>query len=177
MQFSGCRILSEHRFAPVPARPRLSAATQLLDAPPNVRALRTRAAALYALGCLLSVLWAVSADLFMDNALGATARVDATEEGTTYLTVRNDADFPWQNVRLEVDGRYFYRLPSVPSGGQIDARLSDFLNAYALPRPTGMFYWERVAERPDRTRAAENHTPRRLVIAAEQATVELVLAP
>lgn len=177
LQFSGRRILSQGAPPTSPPCFTLSAATTLLEAPPNVRALRTRAAVIYAVGCALSVFWAVSADLFMDNALGATAQVAATDDGTTYLTVRNDADFPWSQVRLEVDGRYFYRLPSVPAGGQIDARVSDFINAYTLPRPTGLFYWERVAERPDPERAPVHHMPRRLVIEAEQATIELVLAP
>lgn len=142
---------------------------------PDTRRLRVRATVLYAVGCLLSVAWGLSADLFLDNALGASASVQSTPDGRTFLLVVNEADFTWQDVRLEVDDRWFYRLPGVPPGGQIDARLADFRNEYALPRPPDMFYWERVDAPAEQATAPLDHQPRRIVIAARQGQVELVL--
>lgn len=131
---------------------------------------------LYALGCLLSVAWGLSADLFLDNRLGASATLQSTSDGRTFLLLVNEADFSWQDVRLEVDDRWFYRLPAVPPGGQIDARMADFRNEYALPRPSDMFYWERMGGPDVPTTAPGDLQPRRVLIEARQGEVELVLA-
>lgn len=174
LQFPDGPVPSNHASNP-PTRAPLVATTHALQPLPDLRKLRIRATVAYAIGCLLSVVWGMSADFFLDNELGASASLQATADGNTFLLVANEADFAWQDVRLEVDDRWFYRLPSVPPGGQVDARLADFLNEYTLPRPRGMFYWERVGAPIDPDRAPADLRPNRVVIASRQGEVRILL--
>lgn len=103
----------------------------------------------YGLGMALSLLWGLSYDLFYDHGLQAEVRVGATGEGSTFVSVRNGSDVEWRNVKVEADGTWFVRFESVPPGEQRDARLREFENAYRLPRPERVFFWEQVAGQPE----------------------------
>lgn len=144
-----------------------------MSALPNAKALRVRAALIYLAGCLLSVLWALSGEWFMENELGADVRLGSTSEQSVYVTLRNEANFAWNDVRVSADGQYFYRIGSLAPDAQIDARISDFEYVYRLPRPTGLFYWERVGESREAERAPATYAPAEIVIETREGRVEV----
>ena len=141
-------------------------------APTDARTLRKRAAAAYFIGCLLSVVWALSAEWVLRNALGAEIQLGSTAEESVYVSLRNGANQHWTNVRISADGRYVYRVGSLAPNAQVDARLGDFESVYRLPRARGLFYWERVGVEPEESFASDAYTPERIVVEAAQGRVE-----
>jgi hypothetical protein len=136
---------------------------------------RRRAALLYAFGCLLSVFWGVSADLFMPNPLGAVTSLAQTHDGGAYLSLSNTSETPWTDVKIEVDSAWFYRIDRVPAGSVIEARIADFHNVYGLPRARDLFYWERIGVEREPEEPPHGYSPSRVVLTAGGEEVRVTL--
>lgn len=144
---------------------------------PTSRFARARQAmiAAYAAVCLLSVLWGLSGGIG-DNPLGARVAFGQTGEGTSFLTIRNEAVFTWHNVTIEVDGRYKVRFAAVPPRSNVDPRMSDLANVYRLPRPVGVFDWEAVRPTPPPGETATpGYRPQRILITCDEGEHELTI--
>jgi hypothetical protein len=129
----------------------------------------------YAVASLLSVAWGLSGRTTPDNALAARATWDASEFPA--LVVTNLSNTDWTSVRAELDGRYYIEIPRVPRGQSVAVSASDFRDGYVLPRPDGMFGYERAMARapvPDRA-VAPDYTPTEVRLVAEQGSAAPVL--
>lgn len=127
----------------------------------------------YAVICLLSVLWGLSGGIG-DNPIGARVAFGQTSEGTSFITVRNDAAFAWHNVRVEADGRYVTFFANVPAKSNVDARLHTMTNVFRLPRPDGVFAWEAVRPTPPPDEfAAPDYRPESIRILCDEGEHEL----
>ena len=134
--------------------------------------IRIGAVAIYLLAASLSIAWGISYDLFFEAGLRAEVGVGATGEGSTFVTVANNGPIEWTNVKIVADGQWFVRLDSISPGAQTDARLHEFENAYRLPRPSNVFFWEQVGPEAEPTRAPANYRPARVSVSCDQGAVE-----
>jgi hypothetical protein len=132
----------------------------------------------YAVASVGSVAWGLSGGTAPDNPLAAQARWDATEFPT--LVVTNLSDEDWTRVRAELDRRYYVELARVPRGQSVAVSASEFRDGYVLPRPDGMFGYERTMRRaPEPERALPpGYAPAEVRVVAEQgAAVARLAAP
>jgi hypothetical protein len=130
------------------------------------------AVVIYLFGASLSIMWGVSYDLFFEAGLRAAVAVGETSEGSTFVTVANNGSVEWTNVKIVADGQWFVRLDSISSGAQTDARLHEFENAYRLPRPHDVFFWEQVGPEPEPIHAPATYRPSRVSVSCDQGVVE-----
>ncbi len=138
-----------------------------LPASPYAR-MRLAAFSVYGFVALVSLLWGLSYDLWLNAEIGADVRLGATREGSTFIAVRNGSGIDWTNVKFSADGAYFFRLESLPAGGQTDARLREFENEYRLPRPNGLFPWESVGIPPESFGAPTDYRPSTITISCDE---------
>ncbi|MFT6399285.1 MAG: hypothetical protein ACJAYU_004050 [Bradymonadia bacterium] len=130
------------------------------------------AVVVYLLTAFLSLAWGSSYDLFYEVGLRADIGVGQTGEGSTFVTVANNGPIAWTNVRVLVDGQWFVRVDSLPPGAQTDARLREFENAFRLPRPPNVFFWEQVGPEPEPSFAVPNYRPSTVEVRCDQGAVE-----
>lgn len=120
----------------------------------------------------ISLFWGLSYDLFYDRGVQGEVRAGATSEGSTYVTVHNFGRTDWHDVKVEADGAWFVRFDAIPAGTHADARLREFQNAYRLPRPTRVFFWEGVAGEPPPDFAPARLRPERVRVTCDLGTFE-----
>ncbi len=134
---------------------------------------RRAAIGAYVAICLASAAWAFAGGS-SDNALGARVGVGQTNEGTTFIAVRNDSAFAWHDVRVEADGRFVARFDLIEPKANVDVRLRSMSNVYRLPRPTGLFLWESAATAaPPAPHAPPGYVPDRIRVVCEEGAHEL----
>lgn len=121
----------------------------------------------YGVGMALSLTWGISYDLFYDRGLQGEVRLGATAEGSTYVTVRNGGRADWNDVKVEADGAWFVRFDTIQAGAQRDARLREFENAYRLPRPGGVYFFEQVGIPPEPDFAPADLRPSRVRVTCD----------
>lgn len=126
----------------------------------------------YLFAALLSVGWGASYDLFYEAGLRADIGVGQTGEGSTFVTVANNGPIEWTNVRVLLDDQWFVRVDSLPPGAQTDARLREFENAFRLPRPPNVFFWEQVGPEPEPSFALPGYRPSTVEVRCDQGAVE-----
>ncbi len=134
--------------------------------------IRIGAVVAYFVATLLSVAWGSSYDLFYEAGLRAEVGVGQTGEGSTFVTVANNGPIEWTNVRVLVDDQWFVRVPSLSPGAQTDARLHEFENAFRLPRPPNVFFWEQVGPEPEHSFALPSYRPSVVEVSCDQGVVE-----
>lgn len=144
---------------------------KLASIPPTQR-IKPSAIAVYLLGASLSIAWGISYDLFFEAGLRAEVGIGATSEGSTFVTVANNGPIEWTNVKIVADGQWFVRLDSLAPGAQADARLWEFENAYRLPRPMGVFFWEQVGPEPEPIQAPSDYRPSWVSLSCDQGAIE-----
>lgn len=127
---------------------------------------------IYLFLALLSVAWGSSYDLFYEAGLRADIGVGQTAERTTFVTVANNGPIEWTNVKVVVDGQWFVRVDSLLPGTQTDARLAEFENAFRLPRPANVFFWEQVGPDPEPSFAPADYRPTTVEVRCDQGAVE-----
>lgn len=135
---------------------------------PKATRLKRVGVAAYVFATLASVGWGLSYDLFYDHGLGAQLGAGATGEGSTFVTVGNAGGLDWTGVKLVADESFYIRLPDLAAGDRADARMREFGNAYRIPRPRGVFFWEGVGVEPEPDFASSTFTPRRVRLVTEQ---------
>ncbi|TVR02546.1 MAG: hypothetical protein EA398_07380 [Deltaproteobacteria bacterium] len=99
---------------------------------------------------VFSGFWGLSEGVFggVGNPLGAVVESGRASNEVVYFTVRNAGGRDWFDVRLIADERYVFSAGDVPSGGRVDARMSQFGDRMALPRAGGQFLWDGFGEAP-----------------------------
>ena len=130
------------------------------------------AVAIYLFVASLSIAWGISYDLVFEAGLRADVGLGATGEGSTFVTVANNGPIEWTNVKIVADGQWYVRLDSISPGAQTDARMREFENAYRLPRPPNVFFWEQVGPEPEPAYAPPNYRPSRVRVSCDQGAVE-----
>jgi hypothetical protein len=92
----------------------------------------------YALGCYgLIVAGSLGAQLYSSNALSAYVRVQPVElPALTQIFVRNDSGKEWKNVKVTLNGIYYYERTELPPGGHILLPVNKFAIYDALNKPT-----------------------------------------
>jgi hypothetical protein len=106
------------------------------------------------------------------NILGASVVVTQGSEGSIYLSIRNDGPNDWTGTEIDVDGRYVLQLGDVPSGMVKDLRAEDLISREQIPRPAGLFGWERGARNAfPAPRADLRYQPRSVTIQCAEGTV------
>lgn len=126
----------------------------------------------YVVACVLSGLWAFSG-VTGSNELGAHVGTGRTGEGSVYFTVRNGSSFEWTNVRIDADQQWFLTRERVGAGEQMDARMRELQNAWRVPRPIGLYFWEVGATDTAPSRhAPPGYAPETITIRSDQGTIE-----
>lgn len=126
----------------------------------------------YVAACIASALWAFSG-VTGSNELGAHVGAGRTGEGSVYFTVRNGSSFEWTNVRVDADAQWFITRDRVGAGEQFDARMRELENAWRVPRPVGLYFWEVGAtDTAPRAFAPAGYAPGTLTIHTDQGTIE-----
>lgn len=106
------------------------------------------------------------------NILGAAVVMTQGSEGSIYLSIRNDGPNDWTNTEIDVDGRYVLHLGDVPSGTVKDVRAVELISREQIPRPGGLFGWERGARNAfPAPRADLRYQPRSVTIQCAEGTV------
>lgn len=132
----------------------------------------------YAVWCVLSVIWAFSAGLGGGRGLGAAVTLGNTAEGSIILNLRNDGRTDWTDVKVTVDGRFFVRVPTFEARTQQHPQMRELRNAYALPRPLDLFFWESTgAAQPPSDTAPATHRPGQVVIECAEGRAERAPEP
>lgn len=127
----------------------------------------------YAVWCVLSVLWAFSAGFGGGRGLGAAVTLGNTAEGSIIVNLRNDSRTDWTDVKVTVDDRYFVRIPRVEARSQVHPQMREMNNAFALPRPTSLFFWEATgAASAPSDLAPAAHRPEQVMISCAEGSVQ-----
>lgn len=113
---------------------------------PDGRRLRIVGLATYGLIAVSSLVWGLSGAV-QGNALGAFVTAGVSTNGTGFVSVTNDGGRTWPQARIQVDGRWYLPTEDVVPGRQVYAIADRISDSWALPRPTGLFDWERTAAR------------------------------
>lgn len=142
---------------------------------PKANRLKRAGLAAYIVATVASVAWGLSYDLFYDQGLGAQLGAGATGEGSTFVTVGNAGSLDWTGVKLVADESFFIRLPDLAAGDRADARMREFGNAYRIPRPRGVFFWEGVGVEPEPDFASTTFAPRRVRLVTDQGEASATL--
>lgn len=161
LEFSNCRTYPEE----VDLRQKAAALSR-------TNRIKLGATAIYLFGASLSIAWGISYDVLVEAGLRADVRLGATGEGSTFVTVANNGPIEWTNVKIVADDQWFIRLETIAAGAQADARLWEFENAYRLPRPSNVFFWEQVGPEPEPIRAPSNYRPSRVSVVCDQGAIE-----
>lgn len=122
------------------------------------------------MGAILSLAWGLSFDLFYDHGIGAEIRTGSTGEGSTFLSLRNSGTSSWTNAKVVADDAFFVRVDRLGQGHSTDARLSEFANAYRIPRPLGVYMWEGIGSEPEPAFAAATYRPESVTVIADEGT-------
>ena len=127
----------------------------------------------YLVACVGSIAWGLSGRTGPLNALSAEVRWDA-EADFPSLAVTNSSGDDWTDVRFVLDDRYYHSIERVPKGQTVAISASQFEDGYLLPRPDGLFTYERGLSRPQRPERAVsfNYRPRRVLVVTEQGEAE-----
>jgi hypothetical protein len=136
------------------------------------RTMRIGAISVYAVWAGLSVIWALSGGTSA-NPIGAVVRAGHAAEGATYISVRNASSEPWTAARVRLDNQWLLEIGDVAAGASADVQVVNFVNAFALPRPTGLYFWEDGAAPPaPPLYAPATYAPSTIMIETDQGHVE-----
>lgn len=106
------------------------------------------------------------------NLLGAAVVITRGAEGSVYINLRNEGPRDWTHAELDVDGRFVTNLGTVSVGSRLDMQLSDLTNREQIPRPPGLFTWERGASQPFPSPNGDmRYVPTRITVTCDQGEV------
>lgn len=115
---------------------------------------RWRAYALGGYGIILA--GTLGAQLYTSNSLGAYVRVQPVElPALTQIFVRNDSVKTWKNVKVTLNGIYYYERIEVPAGGHILLPVNKFAIYDSQNKPT--FAPKNIAPKQLSIDTAEGH--------------------
>jgi hypothetical protein len=126
---------------------------------------------LYVVLSIASAVWAMSAVGRVGNALGALIELRSGDGGTQTLVFDNRSDADWTGVNIIVDQRYVLTLDRFAPGEPMLLSMDEFEDGYRLPRPLGMFEYERVNAAqgyPPSTAPTRQHHPSRVRLVTDQ---------
>ncbi len=107
-----------------------------------------------------------------DDRLGMAVVITRGAEGSVYINLLNEGPGDCTHAELDGDGRFFTELGTVPVGSRIDLQVSDLINREQIPRPAGLFSWERGAEEPFPGSGADMlYVPARITTRCDQGEV------
>ena len=117
----------------------------------------------------------MSGDGGPDNELGANVQWVESSDGFSSLSITNQSKDSWTSVRVMMDRRYFHLVDEVRGRQSMALTMRDFEDGYQMLRPSGMFFFERYAERPELRRVFTNFHPSTVRITSDQGELEVDL--
>jgi xanthine/CO dehydrogenase XdhC/CoxF family maturation factor len=106
------------------------------------------------------------------NLLGAAVVLTQGGEGSVYINLRNEGPRAWTHAELDVDGRFVLSLGNVAAGSRLDLQVSELTNREQIPRPPGLFSWERGASQPfPGSLANMRYVPTRITVSCDEGEV------
>ena len=120
----------------------------------------------YAVLAIVSIIWAVSGAT--SNPIGARISAGVAAEGSTFVGLRNQSGAEWTNVIVIADG-YYWTTDLIDHRESVAPRLADFASTSFVPRPFGMYAWERVGTlEPTPQFASSDHRPADVAVFCDQ---------
>lgn len=139
------------------------------------RTMRLGVIGVYVVWAGLSVIWALTGGTAA-NPIGAVIGAGRAAEGATYVALRNGSSEPWTSVVVRLDQDWLLEVGEIAPGAAADLQVTRFVNVYALPRPTGLFFWEDgAARRPPALHPPRDFSPATVTVETDQGRVEKTL--